>query len=320
MRVATVDIGTNTVLLLVADRGADGRLSAVAEHATITRLGEGVDRTRRLSRDAIGRTRDCLTRYADIVRDLRVERTAVVGTSAMRDAGGGEEMKEIVRALFGVEARVLSGQDEARLTFRGAMVGLSDALRLESQQGVRRRVDAELSMAVFDIGGGSTEVVLGRVQGGLAQVDFSASYDVGSVRMTERLLAHDPPRGDELDALAAAARAAFSAVPPLPDGALMPIGVAGTMTTLAAVSLGLSSYDGARVHGHVMPRRELERVVRHVASLDLAARSALPGMEPKRADVIVAGGAIAVALLEHWHADAVRISDRGVRWGLAEEA
>src|SRR5579883_2478942 len=151
MRVATVDIGTNTVLLLVADRGADGRLSAVAEHATITRLGEGVDRTRRLSRDAIGRTRDCLTRYADIVRDLRVERTAVVGTSAMRDAGGGEEMKEIVRALFGVEARVLSGQDEARLTFRGAMVGLSDALRLESQQGVRRRVDAELSMAVFDI-------------------------------------------------------------------------------------------------------------------------------------------------------------------------
>jgi exopolyphosphatase/guanosine-5'-triphosphate,3'-diphosphate pyrophosphatase len=297
MRVATIDIGTNTVLLLVADRSSDGVLAPVTERATITRLGEGVDRTRTLSRSAIERTVSCLRDYADVTRRLGVQRMAVVGTSAMRDARGAEELRDQVRALFGVEAQVLSGADEARLTFRGALGGLEVAAR-----------DA---VAVFDIGGGSTEVVLGTLEGGRPRLAFAESFDIGSVRLTER-------HGEERDALTRAARDAFVLVPAL-SGQQTPVGIAGTMTTLAAVSLGLGEYDAARVHGHLMRRDELAAVVARLAALDLESRKRLPGMEPKRADVIVAGGCIALALVDHWGASQIRVSDRGVRWGLAEE-
>jgi exopolyphosphatase/guanosine-5'-triphosphate,3'-diphosphate pyrophosphatase len=304
MRVATIDMGTNTVLLLVAERTAGGALMAIAERATITRLGEGVDRTRRLSPVAISRTRACLDDYATIVRELGADRVAVVGTSAMRDAEGGAELRDHVRALLGVDVRVLSGTEEAHLAFRGALSGLA--------------TDAEGELVVFDIGGGSTEVVVGKRQAAVMRVDFAMSYDVGSVRLTERHVTHDPPTADERDSLTRAARAAFVDVPILPAD-VPPVGIAGTMTTLAAVSMGLVPYDGARVHGHTMTRGELQRVVDNLARVDLETRMRIPGMEPKRADVIVAGGAIALALLEHWKAEAVRISDRGVRWGLAEE-
>lgn len=304
MRVATIDIGTNTVLLLVAERSQDGSLRAVLERATITRLGEGVDRTRRLSTAAIARTRECLEDYADAVRGAGTARISVVGTSAMRDAQGAEEVRDHVRALFGVDARVLDGEEEARLTFRGAMSGIA--------------LDACDEVAVFDIGGGSTEVVIGRVDAGAQQIAFAESYDVGSVRLTERHVTHDPPTREELDAISRAARSVFANVPQLPGSGAIPVGIAGTMTTLAAVSLGLATYDGAQVHGHAMPVPELRRVVEHLAALPLEARRAVPGMEPKRADVIVAGGTLALGLLDHWSAQAARISDRGVRWGLAE--
>jgi exopolyphosphatase/guanosine-5'-triphosphate,3'-diphosphate pyrophosphatase len=297
MRVATIDIGTNTVLLLIADRGADGSLIAVEERATITRLGEGVDRTRRLAAAAIERTRACLEDYAGVVQRLGVERVGVVGTSAMRDAGGGEEVRSVVRSLLGVDARVLGGQEEARLTFRGALSGLSVA---EGEE-----------IGVFDIGGGSTEVVVGRISGKDSRIAFSASFDIGSVRLTER-------HGEDRDALEHAIRPTFATVPPLP-GARAPVGIAGTMTTLAAVSLGLEPYDGARVHGLTMRRGALGDVVDKIACADFESRRRMPGMEPKRADVIVAGGCIALALLDHWGAAEVVISDRGVRWGLAEE-
>jgi exopolyphosphatase/guanosine-5'-triphosphate,3'-diphosphate pyrophosphatase len=304
MRVATIDIGTNTVLLLVAERGEGGTLAAVAERATITRLGEGVDRTRQLAPEAIARTRACLEEYARVVHDLGADRIGVVGTSAMRDAGGGDAVRACVRDLLGVEARVISGQEEARLTFRGALSGLP--------------IDAREDAAVFDIGGGSTEVVLGRLDDAGPVIAYAESFDVGSVRLTERHVAHDPPTSEELDRIAVAARDAFKEVPPLPRGRA-PVGIAGTMTTLAAVALGLEPYDGARVHGFTMTREDLERVVARLAALDVDARRRVPGMEPKRADVIVAGGVLARCLLEHWSAPAVVVSDRGVRWGLAEE-
>jgi exopolyphosphatase / guanosine-5'-triphosphate,3'-diphosphate pyrophosphatase len=303
MRVGTIDIGTNTVLLLVAERKGSGPLEAVEERAVITRLGEGVDRTRQLSPAAVERTCACLREYAHRIGELAVDRIAVVGTSAMRDAGGGEQVRERVRALFGVDARVLSGDEEARMTFLGALSGLPR--------------DARQDVAVFDIGGGSTEVVIGRADG-TASITFAESFDVGSVRLTERHITHDPPSREEREAVALAAREAFSQVPARPASA-PPVGIAGTMTTLAAVSLGLVPYDGTRVHGHSMAREELGRVVDRLAALDLESRRAVAGMEPKRADVIVAGGLIALSLLDHWHAEAVMISDRGVRWGLAEE-
>jgi exopolyphosphatase/guanosine-5'-triphosphate,3'-diphosphate pyrophosphatase len=304
MRVAAIDIGTNTVLLLVADGAKGVPLRAAAERATITRLGEGVDRTRCLSSAAVGRTRECLEDYARAVRELGAERVAVVGTSAMRDATGGHEVRAHVRSLFGVDARVLSGEEEARLTFRGALGGMA--------------VDACEDVAVFDIGGGSTEVVIGRIEASALRVVFAASYDVGSVRFTERHVANDPPTADEREALLRAARTAFAGIPPLPNSAA-PVGIAGTMTTLAAVSLGLEIYDGARVHGQLMPLVDLRRVVEQLSALQIEARKQVRGMEPKRADVIVAGGMLALGLLDHWGATAVRISDRGVRWGLAEE-
>jgi len=303
MRVATIDIGTNTVLLLVAERGPDGVLCAVEERATITRLGEGVDRTKQLAPAAVERTRACLDDYARVVRSAGADRVAVVGTSAMRDAGGGEAVREGVRAALGVEARVISGEEEARLTFRGAISGLPS--------------NGPGAVAVFDIGGGSTEVVIG-VTADPPTLTFAESFDVGSVRLTERHSRHDPPTRAERDEITRTAREAFARVPALPDGRA-PVGIAGTVTTLAAVSMALVPYDGARVHGHVLPLATLRDVVEKLAALDGAARRQVPGMEPKRADVIVAGGWIALALLDHWGAPAIRVSDRGVRWGLAEE-
>jgi exopolyphosphatase / guanosine-5'-triphosphate,3'-diphosphate pyrophosphatase len=303
MRVATIDIGTNTVLLLVAERGAAGALEAVTERATITRLGQGVDRTRRLAPEAIERTAACIDEYAGVIRDAGARRVAVVGTSAMRDAEGGERLRARVLAALGVEARVLSGDEEAHLTFRGALSGLT--------------LDDGSDVAVFDIGGGSTEVVIGR-RGEPPTLNFARSFDVGSVRLTERHAGHDPLLPEERETIRRTAREAFAQVPPAPRGR-EPIGIAGTMTTLAAVSLSLVPYDGAVVHGHIMLRAELEAVMDRLAALDLTARRAVAGMEPKRADVIVPGGLIALALLDHWGATAVRVSDRGVRWGLAEE-
>jgi exopolyphosphatase/guanosine-5'-triphosphate,3'-diphosphate pyrophosphatase len=294
MRVATIDIGTNTVLLLVAEGGGGLPMRAVAERATITRLGQGVDRTRELAPDAVTRTTDCLAEYAEVVKASGATRVAVVGTSAMRDARGGEVVKMAVHELYGVWARVISGQEEARLTFRGALSGMS-------------ALDGDA--VVFDIGGGSTEVVVGHVQP--LAIGFSESFDVGSVRLTER-------HGEDTAAIARSARDVFANVPAIAPGAV-PVGVAGTMTTLAAVELGLVPYDGARVHGHRMTREALAEVVARLASLDVEARRKVAGMEPKRADVIVAGGHIALALLEQWGAAAVLVSDRGVRWGLAEE-
>jgi exopolyphosphatase/guanosine-5'-triphosphate,3'-diphosphate pyrophosphatase len=316
MRVAAIDIGTNTVLLLVAeaDPKSDGALVAIEERATITRLGQGVDKTRALAPDAIARTNACLTEYATAIRALGVDaaRVGVVGTSAMRDAKGGEAVREHVRRELGVEARVISGDEEARLTFGGAVSGLG--------------LD-EGPVAVFDIGGGSTEVVVGKVgaHGEAGAITYAHSFDVGSVRITERHIANDPPTAAEIDAITRELARVFAAVPDAARtsrdgagaGARSPVGIAGTMTTLAAVAMRMDPYDGARVHGYVMTVDELRRVVADLAALPIDARRALPGMEPKRADVIVAGGLIALALADRLDAREVRISDRGVRWGLA---
>ncbi len=302
MRVATIDIGTNTVLLLVAERGASGELVAVTEQATITRLGENVDRTRTLAPAAVERTNATIDRYAEIVRELGASRIDVVGTSAMRDAGGGEAVRAHVKSKLGVEARTISGDEEAKLTFAGALSGISSL-----RQGSRVRV--------FDIGGGSTEIVHGTC--GSDAIEFSHSYDVGSVRLTERHVKTDPPTEGELAEVQRAATAAFAGVPPF-DTSIAPIGIAGTMTTLAAVSMAMTSYDAGRVHGASLSVAEIERVVAEMAKLTVEKRRAMPGLEPKRADVIVAGGLVALAYLKSVGASTVTISDRGVRWGLAE--
>ncbi|MCL2449400.1 MAG: Ppx/GppA family phosphatase [Polyangiaceae bacterium] len=302
MRVATIDIGTNTVLLLVAERRGDGRLTALLERATVTRLGEGVDKARQLAPAAIARTLTCLDEYASVVEGYGVDRVAIVGTSAMRDARGGERIVEGVRAAFGVDPTVITGDAEARLTFSGGASGL-DAAGDE--------------LAVFDIGGGSTEIILGR-RGPPPAIAYAHSFDIGSVRLTERHVTSDPPGSGEIAAIEKAASAALARVPQW-SGSSAPIGVAGTVTTLAAVALGIAPYDGSRIHGARVGFDQLRAVVTRLAGMTLAERRQVPGMEPKRADVVVAGGLVVLAILEHWSASSLLVSDRGVRWGLAEQ-
>lgn len=303
MRVAAIDVGTNTVLLLVAERDASGVLRAVQEEATITRLGEGVDKTRALKPEAVARTEACLVQYASILKRLSAERVAVVGTSAMRDAEGSAVLRERVRELFGVPAETISGDEEAALTFRGALSGLT-------------LPDGEV--AVFDIGGGSTEVVVGAVRSGRAgETRFLRSFDVGSVRMTERHIENDPPTAEELTRARESVRAALAAVPkPLPGTPV--VGIAGTVTTLAAISLRMHPYDGARVHGMRLSSATILKLTFELAALPLAERQKLPGLEPKRADVIVAGAIVVAEVMHALGAGEIIVSDRGVRWGLAE--
>jgi len=305
MRVAAIDIGTNSVLLLVAEEQG-GELVAVAERATITRLGQGVDATRALAPDAVERTLACLEDYASVAREHGAQAIAAVGTSAMRDARGGHEFRERAREILGAEPQVISGQEEARLTFEGALTGL----KLPPGP-----------VLVFDVGGGSTEIILGGVPGeGLRMT----SLDIGSVRLTERHVRTDPPRPDEIDAVRADIRRALTTA----HGALGPIapqsrliGVAGTVTTLAAFALAVDPYDASRIHGAHLSATQVEDACGELASLPIAERRTRPGVHPARADVIVAGGLIVQEVMS-WtcvQSNELIVSDRGVRWGLARQ-
>ncbi|MSP24990.1 MAG: Ppx/GppA family phosphatase [Myxococcales bacterium] len=301
MRVATVDIGTNSVLLLIADV-RDGDLYAIVERATITRLGEGVDSTGSLSRGARERTLACIADYANQITLHRADFIAAVGTSAMRDATGGDALSDEVEAILGARPEIVSGEREARLTFDGALIGLEPTGLL----------------AVFDIGGGSTEIIVGaRVGRGAGTLSRAVSLDIGSVRLTERHVRSDPPRAVELQAIRRDIRVALRAAPKL-DGRPL-VGVAGTMTTLAAYCHGVVPYDPRRVHGAVLGREALSDAALALAAMPLADRRRAAGIEPQRADVIVAGALIADEICELAKAARVLVSDRGVRWGLALE-
>jgi exopolyphosphatase / guanosine-5'-triphosphate,3'-diphosphate pyrophosphatase len=304
--VGAIDIGTNSVLLLVAAAQGDV-LVPVVERATITRLGEGVDRSRRLDPAAIERTLACLSDYGRELRALGVERLAAVGTSAMRDAEGGEAFRAGAREVLGVEPRVIAGEEEARLTFHGGLSGLA--------------VDPGRDVVLFDIGGGSTELIRGSLARGISR---GLSVDVGSVRLTERVRPSDPPSPADRDRLVSTIAELLSTadVPSFGAGgssAVEVVGVAGTVTTLLAVARGIEPYSSALVHGARLPLAELDAVVERLASLPLSARSRLPGLSPKRADVIVAGGMLCRAVVRQLGATEVVVSDRGVRWGLAAE-
>ncbi len=311
-RAASIDIGTNSVLLAVAERGPAG-LVPVLERATITRLGEGVDQRRALSPRAVERTLGCLRDYATALRELGSPALRVVGTSALRDAALGDEFCAAARDLLGVAPEIISGELEAQLSFQGALSGLP-------------QLDDASQVVVFDIGGGSTEIIT--AQGG--EVVWCRSLDLGCVRLTERLLTGDPPKASQLEAARALIRSALATLPSLmapaadgwsrsqrePAGQTTLVGVAGTLTTLAAVAQGLVPYDPERVHGARLTALELEALTIKLATLTTAERTRLPGLAPKRADVIVAGALIACEVLRWAEADSSLISDRGVRWGL----
>jgi exopolyphosphatase / guanosine-5'-triphosphate,3'-diphosphate pyrophosphatase len=308
-RVASIDVGTNTVLLLVAER-REGRLVPVIERAEITRLGRGVDASGRLAPDAIAETVRVLASYAEEARRAGVSRITCVATSAARDAANGAEFFAAARAAAGLVPEVISGEEEARLVYRSAWRDFGAA--------GTSPLPAGAALAVLDVGGGSTEFTFGT---GSAPASRT-SLQVGAVRLTERHVRTDPPPAAELAAVRAGARAALDGLPPAArtlGGEARLVGVAGTVTTLSAVAQALAPYDGTRVHGASLSLVEVEALLARLAALPVAARAALPGMEPKRADVIVAGCAIVLEAMRATGFDRLTVSDRGVRWGLLED-
>lgn len=281
-RVAAVDCGTNSLRLLVADvttsedaaTGGGPRLVDVERRMEVVRLGEGVDATGVLSPAALDRTLGVTARYAERVRDLGAQRVRFVATSATRDAANAHELVEGVRALLGVEPEVVTGDEEARLSFRGATAGTAGG------------GDPHL---VVDLGGGSTELVLGSAATG--DVLAATSMDVGCVRLTERHLRSDPPTAQEVAAARADVRGALdaaAAVVPLERCATL-VGVAGTVTTVTAHALGLERYDPQRLHGAVLPVERVLAAGEELLAMTRAQRAALGPMHPGRVDVIGAG-------------------------------
>jgi exopolyphosphatase / guanosine-5'-triphosphate,3'-diphosphate pyrophosphatase len=287
MRVAAIDLGTNTTRLLVAD--VDGeKIDEVVRRTRITRLGEGVDARRQLLPLPIARVRNCLTEYRRELESLDAERTLLVATSAVRDAENGEAFLGEIEWSYGFTTRLLSGAEEAELTLRG--VGETDS-----------------SSLIVDIGGGSTELI-----GGAQRI----SLDIGAVRLTERHLPSNPPAAEELEACAATVRSV------LPDGPRpeRAIGVAGTITSLAALDLGLAEYDPERVHGHRLTLDGVQQQLSRLASMPLAERRQVPALDPERAPVIVAGAVILQEVLAHFGLEEIEASERDILHGAALEA
>jgi exopolyphosphatase / guanosine-5'-triphosphate,3'-diphosphate pyrophosphatase len=302
VRVAVVDIGTNSTRLLVAEV-ADGRLDEELERQTeVTRLGDGVDRNDRLAEPAMQRVFDTCARYRERIDELGAEPVVAVLTSAVRDAANGEEFRAELRRRFGFDARIISGEIEARLTYHGATSWR----------------EHEEPLLVLDIGGGSTELVIGHHD----DVEFHVSTQIGSVRFTERYLQHEPPPEPAVAACREAVRAGLAEVVPadMRDRPADGIAVAGTPTSFAAIELRLEPYDRERVHGHRLTRETCERILRELAALPLFERRRVPGLHPDRAPTIVAGGLILVATMELFGLDSMEVSERDILEGAALEA
>ena len=287
MRVAAVDLGTNTTRLLVAD-AEDGELEEVVRREEITRLGESVDRRRILLPTAVARVRNVLVDYRREAEQLGAARVLAVGTSAVRDADNGEAFLGEVEWSYGFTTRLLDGGEEAEMMLRGVASNRSVAA----------------GTLVIDIGGGSTELVL--TDGN--RLSWANSTDAGSVRLTERFLHSDPPTDDEL---AACAEHVSALLPPLrPTSA---IGVAGTVVTAATVSIGAD----APTHGHRLSAQAARRALEHVASLPLAEREQVAGLHPERAPVIVAGLVVLCVALAHYRLTTIEVSERDLLHGAA---
>lgn len=296
MKLATFDVGTNTVLMLAVEAAAGRKPIPLLELSRITRVGKGVDRTGRLDPEAVRRTLDTIVEFAAMARAAGVEKMLGVATSAIRDAGNGAEFIREVRQKAGVDLQVITGREEAELSRLAVVRGLA--------------LDPSLRLLIADIGGGSTELI--RSQGDSIAM---ASLQIGSVRLTERIVRHDPPSPEDIAALRSAIDQQLDHLGWLyrPDAL---IGIAGTVTTVCAVALGLESYDSSIVHGHVLAREDVSRVVKRFGDLPLTERRKLKGLAEARADVIFAGGMILERIIARFQAPGVIVSDQGVRWGL----
>jgi exopolyphosphatase/guanosine-5'-triphosphate,3'-diphosphate pyrophosphatase len=294
LRVASVDLGTNSTRLLVADVEGE-RLDEVVRRLTITRLGESVDERRRLLPMPIARVRNCLAEYRHELEEAGATRTLAIATSAVRDAENGEAFLGEIEWSYGFTTRLLEGAEEAAMMYEGVTAG-------------RPAVEDTL---IVDIGGGSTELVLGSD----GRLRASTSLDVGCVRVTERFLVSDPPTKPELTAAAAYVRSLL----PGYEGRNA-IGVAGTVTTLATLDLGLAEYDPKQTHGHRIPRDAVERELEQLGAMPLAERLRVPGIEPGRAPVIVAGVVVLREIMDAYGLEEIEVSERDILHGAAYAA
>jgi exopolyphosphatase/guanosine-5'-triphosphate,3'-diphosphate pyrophosphatase len=298
-RVAVVDIGSNSTRLLVADVDADG-VRELDRRSIVTRLGEGVDATGALGDAPRERVFAALDEYAAAIAEHDATATTAVLTSAVRDASNGPEFAAAVRDRYGLTGRTLSGDEEARLTYRGATAARGDK--------------AHERLLVIDIGGGSTELVIGE----RGEVGFHVSTQVGVVRHSERHLHSDPPAREELAALADDAGPALVAEVPDAerDRVTAAVAVAGTATQCAGVDLG---YAPADVEGHRLSVETLEAMLERLAALPLEQRREVPGLDPDRAPTIVAGIVVLIRALAAFGLTEVEVSDRDILWGAALE-
>ncbi len=299
MRLAAIDIGTNSTKMTIADVSKIGQLSVVSELSEVTRLGEGVDASRRLGDAPKSRTLDAVARFAGDARALGAETVLGAGTSALRDAANGPEFLTEIKDRTGIAVEIITGDREAQLAYAAVR---SDA---------SLQIPAEASLLVFDIGGGSTELILGDANG----VGRYKSLDIGAVRLYERFLSSDPPSPFELNAARAFASASFATFPQ-PDAPLLVTGIGGTALNIAAVTQGAAQADPDTIHGATLSAAEVSSALARFASVPLEQRRAIPGLDPKRADVIVAGALILDTLLTYFHAGHFLLSARGLRYGL----
>ena len=301
MRVAVVDMGTNSTRLLVADVG-DGEIRELDRTSAVTRLGRGVDTSRQLAAEAIEDVCATVAGYVARYEELGAERVAAIATSAVRDAQNRGAFIGELRERFALSARVLSGDDEARLTYLGALHGRPP----------------EADTLVVDIGGGSTELVVGRGN----DVSFHASLDAGTVRHSERHVHHDPPEAAELEELANDVRRLIGAALDGADytSAQRGIGVAGTPTSLAAIDQDLDPYDPNLVHGYALPLAAIQRMFSRLAAMTLDERLAVKGLHPGRAPTIVAGVVILIQVMRAFGLNEIEVSEHDILHGAALEA
>jgi exopolyphosphatase / guanosine-5'-triphosphate,3'-diphosphate pyrophosphatase len=301
MRVAVVDIGTNSTRLLVADVHRDGSIAELDRRTRVTRLGAGVDASGVLADDAIARVLATLDEYAAVIEEYGAQARPAVLTSAVRDATNGPEFVATVERRYGLEARAIAGTEEAQLSFLGAT---SD----------RDPADATPTL-VIDVGGGSTELILGAA----GAVEFFVSLQAGAVRQSERHLADDPPTLSELAALGTDVTSLIEHEVPerVRRGATHAIAVAGTATSCAAIDQALEPYDASRVHGYRLDLSTLKLLLARLASMDLAERRKVRGLHPDRAPTIVAGVIILIRVLEAFELDGFEASEHDILRGVA---
>lgn len=293
--VACVDLGTNAALMLVATQ-RHGHLEVLADESALPRLGQGVDVTGRLNEDARMRTLVMLQVYADKARALGARGMHLVGTSAMRDADNGAEFAREIEQATGFGVTIISGDTEAELTW----------------EGLAPQLEGEGAAVALDIGGGSTEVMVGTRSG----LQHRQSVNVGTVRLTERLLKHDPPLASEVAALRSALDQAFAGFQPSPGAPLW--GLAGTVTTLACLVAGLPRHSPQQVIGMVLTAEQVAQWSERLALLSVAQRAALGPLEPRRADVVVASAFLLRHAMAALGASECHVADCGVRYGLAQ--